>query len=209
MNLIKKYYANFRHPKGLLGRYVVNRMNGKRHAELVEWVLEGIDIPDDAHTVDIGCGGGAAVSRMLEKCPQGKAYGVDFAPVAIKKARSVNSKAIDAGRCKILGGNAKLLPLIKESIDIATAFETIYYWPAFDECLTEVFRVLKPGGLFVIGNDTDGIDPEGEKWAKLVGHMYIYTIEEITQYLTEAGFVNITSRHDEQTHRICVIGHKP
>ena len=209
MSLLKHYYANFRHPKGRLGKYVVRRMNGKAHKALVEWALTGVDISEDAHTLDIGCGGGATVARMLERCPNGKSYGMDFAPAAIEVARSVNSKAINDGRCKIVGGNAKLLPFIKETIDVATAFETVYYWPAIDECLAEVLRVLKSGGLFIIGNDTDGIAPEGEKWAKLIGHMYIYTIEELTQLLTNAGFTDVTSRHDAETHRICVIGRKP
>ena len=39
--------------------------------------------------------------------------------------------------------------------------------------------------------------------------MYIYTIEELTQLLTNAGFTDVTSRHDTETHRICVIGRKP
>ena len=209
MNLFKRYYVNFRHPQGWLGKYVVRRMNGKAHAALFEWALEGVDIREDAHTLDIGCGGGAAVARMLERCPKGKCYGMDFAPVAIEVARSVNQEAIEAGRCKIVGGNAKLLPFIKDTIDLATAFETIYYWPAVDECLAEVIRVLKPGGQFIIGNDTDGIDPEGKKWAQQIGHMYIYTIEELTELLSNAGFTDISSRHDAETHRISVIGRKP
>lgn len=209
MNLLHHYYANFRHPKGLLGKYVIHRMNGKTHSALVRWALTDVDISESATTLDIGCGGGGAVAMMLERCPQGKCHGMDFSPVAIKAARRVNSKAINAGRCKIVGGNAKLLPFIRETIDVATAFETVYYWPAFGECLAEVMRVLKSGGMFIIANDTDGIAPEGKKWAKLVGHMYIYTLDELTEALTRAGFVDIIARHDPATHRICAIGRKP
>ena len=108
-----------------------------------------------------------------------------------------------------MGGNAKLLPFFKDTFDVATAFETIYYWPSVEECLAEVLRVLKPDGQFIIANDADGIDPVGEKWAKLIGHMRIYTIDELKQLLNKAGFTSIAAHHDEENHRICVTARKP
>ena len=205
----KAYYANFRLPEGLLGRYVVNRMNGKRHRALAEWALEDVHFNSEGSIADIGCGGGANVARMLEKYPDCKVSGVDYSPVAIKIARKVNKAAIASGRCKIVGGSAKLLPLPKETHDLITAFETVYFWPSFNECLAEIHRVLKSGGKVIIANETDGIDPEGFKWAKLVGHMYIFTIEELTEYLTDAGFIDIKARHDESRHFICITATKP
>ena len=209
MGLRSKYYANYRHPKGFFGKHVIKAMNGKRHAALAEWALDFVEIKEDDNILDIGCGGGANVARMLERCPKGTVNGVDFAPAAINIARMLNSKAIQSERCRIVGGNAKMLPVIKDTINLATAFETVYYWPAFEECVAEAFRVLKSGGHFLIANETDGIDPEGEKWAKLIGHMYLYTAEELEEALTGAGFINVTVHHDPTTHYLCVVGQKP
>ncbi len=210
INILNKYYSNFRHPSGILGRFVVHKMNrGKQHAELAQWALANAGISETDQVLDIGCGGGANVARLLELCPHGEVTGIDFAPVAISIASNYNKEAIAAGRCKIVGGNAKMLPFFKDKFDVATAFETIYYWPALNECLAEVFRVLKPGGRFIIVNDADGIDPTGERWANLIGHMRIYTTNELKTYLADAGFVNITANHDMKSHRISVTGHKP
>ena len=184
-------------------------MNGERHQALAKWAMTDVNLKDSAHALDIGCGGGANVARLLQMSPNGKISGMDISKAALKVARSLNKKAIADKRCYIVGGTAKQLPFIKDTFDLVTAFETIYYWPMLQECLSEVLRVLKPGGKFLIANETDGHDPEGKKWAKLIEHMYIYTIDELKEHLAQAGFINIEARHDADTHYICVTGSKP
>ena len=127
----RTYYANFRLPEGLLGRYVVHRMNGKRHGALAEWALKEVQLNSNASIADIGCGGGANVARMLDQFPDSKVAGVDFSPVAINMALRVNKEAIAAGRCKIVGGNAKLLPLLKETYDLIIGPHSVNASPRF------------------------------------------------------------------------------
>ena len=40
------------------------------------------------------------------------------------------------------------LPFEAEQFDVATAFETVYFWPELAQNFREVYRVLKPGGVF-------------------------------------------------------------
>ena len=40
------------------------------------------------------------------------------------------------------------LPFEAEQFDVATAFETVYFWPELAQNFREVYRVLKPGGTF-------------------------------------------------------------
>ena len=37
--------------------------------------------------------------------------------------------------------------------DRVTAFETVYFWPELAQNFREVYRVLKPGGVFFICNE--------------------------------------------------------
>ena len=175
----------------------------------MQWAMKDYEFPSDASIADIGCGGGANVARFLAMSPDFKVTGIDISPVAVDKAYNVNFEAIEQGRCKIVGGNAKSLPLAKETFDLVTAFETVYYWPDFGECVDEIFRVLKHEGTCVIANETDGHDPEGAKWEKRILYMHIYTIDELKLFLSAAGFTDITSRHDEERHYICVTARKP
>lgn len=207
MNLIK-YYKRSRNPKGLWGFHIIKVMNGKRHAALPEWVFPELEISENAQVLDVGCGGGANVTRLLKKCPQGHVTGLDYSTLCLEIADDLNNHAIVDKQCLIVGGNVSQLPLAKDMFDLVTAFETIYFWPSLKNGADEVFRVLKPGGTFVIANELDGLDQSYRKLESAIG-MLVYTIDEITEALINAGFTNIHSRHDEQRHFICVTATKP
>ena len=207
MNLTR-YYKRSRNPKGLWGLRIIKVMNGKRHAALPEWVIPELLIAEDAQILDVGCGGGANIARMLAKCPKGHITGIDYSALAIERATDYNYHAVVDKNCLIIGGNATQMPLAKDRFDLVTAFETIYFWPSLDLGISELFRVLKPGGTCVIANELDGLDPSFRKMERSVG-MLVYTIEEITRVLTQTGFTDINSRHDEERHFICVTATKP
>lgn len=188
---------------------VVKDMNSKRHAALPEWVFETIKPSSDARVLDMGCGGGANVARMLDMCPEGRVTGLDFSALALEVATDLNYPAIKDGYCVIVGGNAMQMPLAREVFDMVTAFETIYYWGSLDGGLAEAFRVLKPGGTIIVANELDGLSRESMEVSQAVDILRIYTSDEIESSLAAAGFNGIKSLHDEQRHFICVTARKP
>ncbi len=72
--------------------------------------------------------------------------------------------------------------------DAVTAFETVYFWPELPRCFHEVHRVLKPGGTFLICNESNGDTDKDEKWTEIIGGMTIYKDAELKAYLEQAGF---------------------
>ena len=207
MNLTR-YYKRARNPKGFWGFRIIKEMNGKRHAAMPEWVLSDLQIDENAHVLDVGCGGGANIARLLAKCPEGHVTGIDYSTTAIEEATDYNYPAIVDKKCTIIGGNVSQMPLARDRFDLVTAFETVYFWSSLDLGANQLFRVLKPGGTCVIANELDGLDPEFRKMERSVG-MLVYTIDEIIRSLTQAGFIDINSRHDEERHFICVTATKP
>ena len=94
----------------------------------------------------------------------------------------------------------------KDWFDAVTAFETVYFWPDLPRCFREVYRVLKPGGTFLICNEANGDTDKDEKWTEIVGGMTIYKDAELKTYLEQAGF------HDVQIHKkkswLCITARK-
>lgn len=209
MGKLHKYYARGRQPKGFWGNRALKAMNGKGHAALPEWVFKEVKFDENANILDIGCGGGANIKRMLAMYPQSKVTGLDLSNLALEVSTDVNIKEVTDGRCFILGGNVSQMPLAKEIFDVATAFETIYYWASLDMGATQIMRILKPGGLVVIANEMDGLSENDRVTERTVGGIRIYTIDDIKQSLEDAGFKNIDALHDEGRRFICVTARKP
>jgi ubiquinone/menaquinone biosynthesis C-methylase UbiE len=208
MGLLSKIFSNTRKPEGFFGRMMVNGMNGGGHARLAEWGLSHLTLTADANVLDVGCGGGANVARLLKRCPNGTVTGIDYSPVSVKKSTEVNAAAIAAGRCRVLEGSAAALPFEEGAFDLVTAFETVYFWPDIEECFRGVCRTLKENGRFVIVNEDDGLTGKNEKWEKIIDGMHTYTPNELHTHLTAAGFSDITIISDEQRHWLCVISVK-
>jgi ubiquinone/menaquinone biosynthesis C-methylase UbiE len=200
--------ANPGMPIGDDGRVMLERMNGGDHAELAAWGLEYFHTKIDADILEIGCGGGANIARLLNRFPKSKVTGADYSELSVQVSSETNSKAIASGRVTVKRENVSSLSFSDKSFDAATAFETIYFWPGLAECFGQVFRVLKDGGIFFICNETDGDAPEGYEWEKENDNMKIYKINEISDCLYKAGFSNVSTVRKEENGWVCFIAIK-
>lgn len=115
----------------------------------------------------------------MERFPDAVAWGLDYSDVSVEKTRAVNKAAIEGGRCNVVQGDVTALPFDEKTFDLVTGFETVYFWPDIESCFRQVFRVLKPGGLFLIVNESDGTDAMGEKWEKMIDGMKLYKGEDL------------------------------
>ena len=209
MGSMRIHYARGRQPKGFWGRLALKAMNGSKHSALPEWVFSEVQFGNASRILDVGCGGGANVARLLKQCPGSHVTGMDNSLLALEITTDYNYHAIVDGNCIVVGGNAVQIPLAREVFDLYTAFETVYYWISIDKGISEAFRVLKHGGRIIIANEHDGLIPEDDTLARAVGTMRIYTPDEITQSMKDAGFTDIVCLQDEQRHFVCVTARKP
>jgi len=167
---------------------------------MAEWGLTQFEIPAKADILDVGCGGGFNIKRMLTKCPEGKLVGLDISEESVKKAKSVNK---GEPRVEIVQGSVTDLPFPACSFDLVTAFETVFFWPDVAENVTEVYRVVRPSGRFAIINNYG--DPKID-WEKKIPCMKRHTAQQIGAFLDAAGFTDIII--SEKEHLFCVVGTK-
>jgi len=102
--------------------------------------------------VDLGCGTGFWLEAYAGEA--GHVIGVEPDPsLHAMAARRVGAQCA-ASRVEVLAGSAEHIPLDDHSVDVVHARFAYFFPPGTDAGLTEVLRVLRPGGrLVVVDND--------------------------------------------------------
>lgn len=139
---------------------------------------------------------------MLEISANAKFIGLDISDESVKKAEKVN-KAEIGKRVKIIKGSAENLPFKDDSIDLITAFETVFFWKNPEKAFREVHRTLVKDGCFAVINNYGNPNVD---WEKKVPCMTRYTAEQISDMLKTTGFTDISINKKENL--FLVMGYK-
>ena len=100
----------------------------------------------DRSILDIACGEGYG-SDLLSQVGR-SVVRVDISPEAIDFARSNYCKE----NLEFLVGSSASIPLPTSSVEVVVSFETLEHFADHEGFLAEVYRVLSPGGLFIISS---------------------------------------------------------
>ncbi len=209
MSDVKKTLDQCRKPRGEEGKEIVERMN-KNHYEVTGWGLQMLTLEDDSQVIDLGCGGGKTVQRLAIHTPEGKVFGLDYSEDCVEWANELNHHEVEEGRVVIIRGEVSNTPFEDENFDVATAVETVYFWPDMDQAFEEVHRMLKPRGQFLIVNEAypDEDHREKNKMYEAQGKMHIPSPEELKNRLKKAGFQEVTIELEKEKNWIRALGRK-
>ena len=205
--MTKKFFSNAAKPSGFLGRVMIAGMN-IFHSPVALWGLSHVNIPAPLEIAELGCGGGKNIRDLLRKYPAAKVTGLDYSPLSVAKAQKHNRDMIASGRCEVVEGDVSAMAFEDGKFDLATAFETIYFWPGLERCFAEVRRILKDGGHFVIVSESDGKDKPSMWFKQYIDEMNTYTPPEIEVALRSAGFINIHTEHHPKHSWIVIIAER-
>lgn len=211
MKLSEKLVRQCRKPKGFFGRLIAKGMN-KGHAQMAKWGLKAVSIKSDDIILDVGCGGGQNVFNFAKQIKEGKVHGIDYSDISVSTSKRLNKKFIKSGIVELKKGSVSSLPFSDNTFDLVTGFETYYFWPDIINDLKEILRVLKSGGQLLLVNEAFKCENEelrkrNEKWSKL-GDFPIHTIDEIRQFLEQAGFSNIKIETEKDEEYFFALGSK-
>ncbi len=207
MGLFKDYVSQTRKPEGKLGALMLKSMN-LGHAQMADWGIAHLKGGEPAEILEIGCGGGRNAGELMKRYPEAKMTAIDYSPLSVRKALEYNMTKVEAGICNVREGNVAALDMPDETYDLATAFETIYFWPGLEQCFGEVFRVLKNGGRLLIVNEADGFDKTSKFFEKIIDGMTTYTTDQIRDALKKAGFSSVKTAHHKNKPWICILAQK-
>lgn len=113
---------------------------------------QGVSIKEGNLVLDLGCGAGndCFVARQMVG-EKGKVIGLDFTPEMLKKAWE-NLDKLGYNNVEFRFGDIENMPISSEIVDVVISNCVINLVPDKKKAFSEIFRVLKPGGIFSISD---------------------------------------------------------
>lgn len=151
--------------------------------------------------IDLGSGAGndCFVARH-ETGESGKVIGIDFTEAMIKKARA-NAEKLGYNNVEFRQGDIDDMPVSDSVADVVVSNCVLNLVPDKQKVISEIFRVLKPGGHFsisdivLVGDLPEALREDAEMYAGCVAGAI--QKEEYLRFVQEAGFENISLQKEK------------
>jgi len=141
------------HPRGVLAPatgFILNIVN----RPINRWTVGSLQLTGSEDVLDVGFGGGVGLELVSHRLTSGRLVGVDISEEMADRAARRFAGDPRAGRVRVLVGDVSALPFADGSFDRAYSVNAVFFWPDPVAGLSEIHRVLRPGGRAVIAGPT-------------------------------------------------------
>ncbi len=112
-----------------------------------EWLFEQFNLPEGARVLEVGCGPGRLWQENVDRIPQSWDVTLtDASPGMIEEARAHLKDEPYTFAYRVM--DVQEIPFADASFDAVVAIHMLYHVPDQHRALSELRRVLKPGGRF-------------------------------------------------------------
>jgi len=121
--------------------------NSRQERIEIPALVRALALPSGSRVLEVGCGRGIALPVLAELCQPSRLVGLDVDPALLDEARHNLSEA--GARCELVCADVRRMPFDDASFDVVIDFGTLYHIARPANGLSEIARVLCPGGVFV------------------------------------------------------------
>lgn len=158
-------------------------------------LLDGEDLRDKK-ILDIGCGAGGIDCLLINEYGAAKVTGIDVENSVLEAARTRLQEAGISDRAELFQVEPGPLDFANATFDVVFSKDSIVHIPGKHELARDVYRVLKPGGVFVASDwliSHDG-EPSSDMRTYLISEDLDFGMASPALYadaLKQAGFVDV------------------
>ena len=142
-----------------IGRYVTGRESvAEASTAMTQYLIDRAGIHADQRVLDIACGFGGTLRTLARMgC---KVRGIDISENCVDHARAAADEAGLGDNIDVAVGDFHGIDSAADSFDAVVCQEAIIHSPDRPKVFAEVFRVLKPGGVFAFSDILTGEDAD-------------------------------------------------
>lgn len=143
---------NLSHPEGEVGIAVGEFMN-RVNLGISRETYKRLAARAGDRVLEVGPGNGGLISEIVSPTNGVNYTGLDISTTMIEDANERNAGLVNADCVKLVLASVESIPFESESFDRAVTVNCIYFWD-IPRALSEIHRVLVPGGLLVVALNT-------------------------------------------------------
>jgi ubiquinone/menaquinone biosynthesis C-methylase UbiE len=152
--------------------------------------------PEDK-LLEVGCGGGAFLEEALRSgC---SAWAIDQSRDMVSVATSVNARATEEGRLKIVHCDASHIPFPDAMFNYAVMSGVLQFLSEPVATFREILRTLKPGGLLVVTSSTKELRGTPAAPEPIANYLRYYEDNELESLAKLSGFSEVTVSRPDMT----------
>lgn len=161
--------------------------------------------------LDLSCGSGFMTRKLFQSSNFDRVIGGDLSPTMLAETKrrlleegnSNNNILPELVRC-----DSARLPFKSNSLDAVHSGAALHCWPRLSQALSEVYRVLKPGGVFYASTFFINAFATGDFQRQNSGFYLFKDEQELIDLMVKAGFdnsVNVDAVNVRREGKACAI----
>lgn len=145
----KEIAEQLRQPNGVFAIQVGEKMN-ESNLQMNIQTIENLDLQPRNNVLEIGMGNGFFVKNLFNIENSITYTGCDFSEEMVMASTCQNHDFVNIKKVNFYNANANNLPFANNTFDIIFSINTIYFWTNLEEVFSEIERVLKDNGKFIL-----------------------------------------------------------
>ena len=146
---LKSLAAQLRFPQGNKGIQVSDMMH-ESNANMIRKTIESLHVAHNEEVFELGHGNAGHLHYLFEIEKSAMYYGLEISELMHAEANQINKSFVEKNQAFFFLYDGAEMPFGDEYFDKGYTVNTIYFWNEPLKVLMEIYRVMKPGGVFSI-----------------------------------------------------------
>lgn len=146
---LQEIAAQLKMPTGAKGIEIAHMME-ETNLNMTLSSIRNLKLSQGDTILELGHGNAAHVEHLMRENTNLRYYGLEMSDLMFREAQKINQQLIARKAADFVLYDGNKIPFSNAFFDSIFTVNTLYFWPDPKKVLSEIYRVLKPNGIFCL-----------------------------------------------------------